>query len=94
MTKTPLWKLIVGNSRSHEAWKTPGGLGAELYISTKEFEYVLNKEFYTNPHCIKQYKSIFMELNLALSQLHADCELTKSKQEFMLQVSKVTKREI
>jgi len=28
-------------------------LGGELYISTKEFEYVLNKEFYKYPHCIK-----------------------------------------
>jgi hypothetical protein len=53
LAKKPLWKLIISNRGSLEAWKNPGGLGGELCISTKEFEYVLNKEFYKNPHCIK-----------------------------------------
>jgi len=74
LSKIPLWRLII-NGNSNKSWKTPGALGAEIFISTQEFEYVLKKEFYKSPHCIKQYKSIFMELNLAFSELHTNCEL-------------------
>ena len=93
LSKLPLWRLIIKDN-SVKTWKNPGALGAEIYISTQEFEYVLKKEFYKSPHCIKQYKSVFMELNLALSELHADCELISAKRDFILQVIKVTKREL
>lgn len=71
-------------------WKRPGALGSELFISTKELKYTMQKEFFKNIAFIAQTKSVYRELNLCLSWLHTDIELLKAKQEFMLRIGKTT----
>jgi hypothetical protein len=95
LSKTALYCLILGFPKKGptDKWRSPGSLGSELYVSTRELQYTMNKEFYHNKDFIAQAKAVFMELNLALSTLHTDCELIKARREFILQIGKTTQRE-
>ena len=46
-------------STSLDAWKNPGSLGTEFYVSTKELKYIMKKEFFTNIYFIHQVEAIF-----------------------------------
>lgn len=70
-----------------------GGLGSEFNVSTGELMYVMTREFYNSPPFIQQVRALFMEFNLAMSSLHTDAELVKAKQEFMLQIGRITHRD-
>lgn len=74
-------------------WRNLGGLGCELFVSTNELQYVMTREFFNSPHFIQQVRALFMEFNFAMSSLHTDTELVRAKQEFVLQVGKVTHRD-
>jgi len=95
LSKISLYQLILSASNRGplDKWRSPGNLGSELYISTSELQYAMRKEFFTSKFFVAQVKAIHMELNLALSTLYTDCELIKAKQEFMLQIGRVTQRD-
>jgi len=70
-----------------------GTLGCSLYVSTKEMQYALRFEFYSNPFFIGQAGSLLAELNLALSVLLTDHLVLKAKQEFMVSIGKIALRD-
>jgi hypothetical protein len=74
-------------------WRSLGSLGSEFYISTGELRYVMNREFFNSLYFIEQVRALLMEFNLAMSSLHTDAELVKAKQEFVLQVGRITHRD-
>jgi len=98
LARTPLYKLLAGSispvftaiENQVALWKRPGALGSELFVSTREVKYTMQKEFFLNQAFIAQTQSIFRELNLCMSWLHTDNELLKAKQEFILRIGKTT----